>query len=137
MLAAGEPGRASYHPPLLRAWLPLGRTRCTRCSLSWGFFISHVEPLPQEGCFLVLEEATALGRRGHRTSAVKNPCELQEREDGGRLGRLWPTSIEAFIFQVQCEHGLASPRYIPILLTVGEPGTSRQVKSQIWCLSTF
>lgn len=35
-----------------------------------------MEPLPQEGCFLVLEEDAALGRWGHRTSALKKPCEV-------------------------------------------------------------
>lgn len=32
-----------------------------------------MEPFPQEGCFLVLEEATAIGRWGYRDLSDEEP----------------------------------------------------------------
>lgn len=78
LLSAGGSGGAHYHPLLLLCLVACCNNQLHPLDVPfpWGFSISHVEPFPQEGGFLVLEEGTAIGSWGCRTSAVKNPREV-------------------------------------------------------------
>nr|KAF6438063.1 hypothetical protein HJG59_008753 [Molossus molossus] len=99
LLSAGESCRANYHL-LLRAWLPLAITSPTRCSFPRGFVISHAEPFPQEGCFLVLEEGTAIGSVGTLDLSSEEPLWKSQEWGKRQVGQDTTYFHRLFFFQV-------------------------------------